>query len=542
MVAVGSSAPGTELLFDEHAISANVDIQTREYHNETLILQPQPSVKDPNDPLRWPSWLKTSTYLNGLFFAFNGSMLGPLMSAGFLGLSKIYGRPLSDIAQFNGSILITQGLGNIVWGPCAVKFGRRPVYLLSNLGQTLTCVWCAVCVNKSYTNTLIARIFQGLFQAPVEALVPSTITDIFFTHERGTLISYYGFSVLIGNNIGPIISAALIQSTGGESWSFWFMFILCAVNWVLMFVAMPESKYTGERLNVQALINEQSEDAEGAVDISNFKEPKVAHVEDCNSETEESTQVPKNPYSRLLMPFSSIDKETSIFKLFCRPFLLVAYPTVLWSSAIYGIALSWHVILGVLISQIFGVQYGFNSIEQGLVYVALAIGQVVGVLLSGPLSDKVANYFSLRNDGIREPEMRLPTISFGAILTIIGSLIYGATIHHHTHWMGPIMGLAIQSAGCQNLANIAVTYSVDCHRELSTELMVTVACIKSAIAYIFTWVSNDWMAKSGALEMYGILSAVTAALCLTTIPLYIYGKRIRQYLHDKAWMSKLKLD
>lgn len=36
-----------------------------------------------------------------------------------------------------------------------------------------------------------------------------------------------------------------------------------------------------------------------------------------------------------------------------------------------------------------------------------------------------------------------------------------------------------------------MSYSVDCHRALSVELIVTVAGLKSAIAYIFTLVVNE---------------------------------------------------
>ena len=544
MVAGASHTPGTELLFDPRdrsspeALAAKSKLQHRKHGDKSLILQPQPSIVDRNDPLSWSSRAKLMTYFNALFYAFDGSMLGPLMSAGFLGLATLYKRPLSDISQFNGSILITQGLGNIIWGPCAVKFGRRPVYLLSNLGQMMTCVWCAIAVKKGYIDTLIGRIFQGLFQAPVEALTPTTIGDIFFLHERGSKISIYGFSVLGGNNIGPIVSAGLIQATGGVSWSFWLMTILCGINLVLMIFFMPETKFTGERPSVNEILDM-------ADVLATHKESDAALSEFTHTPaqtTNEAAVTEKRSNLRRLVPWSGNDRNVSWGKVFCRPFVLALYPTVLYGSAIYGITLGWHVIFGVTVSQVFNATYGFDSIQQGLVYIGLAIGQIFGVLLSGPFSDWIANYFSKRNDGVREPEMRLPTIAIGAVLTIVGSLVYAGCISRHTHWIGPVIGLAIQSAGCQTGANIAVTYSVDSHLEMSAELMVTIASIKSLIAWIFTWVSNDWITSQGILQMYGILSAVTGVLFLTTIPLYYYGKRIRAWLHKQNWMHKLNLE
>jgi hypothetical protein len=52
---------------------------------------------------------------------------------------------------------------------------------------------------------------------PIEAIVPSTIVDVFFLHDRGEKISIYGLSVLGGNEIGPVLSAYIIEGAG-MSW------------------------------------------------------------------------------------------------------------------------------------------------------------------------------------------------------------------------------------------------------------------------------------------------------------------------------------
>jgi hypothetical protein len=47
-----------------------------------IILVPQPSLKDPNDPLLWGRLKKWLTFGNGLFYAFNGAVTGPMMAGG----------------------------------------------------------------------------------------------------------------------------------------------------------------------------------------------------------------------------------------------------------------------------------------------------------------------------------------------------------------------------------------------------------------------------------------------------------------------------
>jgi hypothetical protein len=112
--------PGTEYLVDQNQdteIGHRLhNLQHRQHGDSTIILVPQPSLDDPNDPLRWSPFWKWATFLNACFFAFNGSVLGPIIATGYLGLSVQFDKPLSAIAQFSGGILITQGMGNIFWG------------------------------------------------------------------------------------------------------------------------------------------------------------------------------------------------------------------------------------------------------------------------------------------------------------------------------------------------------------------------------------------------------------------------------------------
>jgi MFS family permease len=76
----------------------------------------------------------------------------------------------------------------------------------------VACIWLAIASEKTYLSFIVGRAFLGLFEAPIEALVPSTVTDIFYLHERGEKISIYGLGVLGGNEIGPLVSAFIIQA------------------------------------------------------------------------------------------------------------------------------------------------------------------------------------------------------------------------------------------------------------------------------------------------------------------------------------------
>jgi MFS family permease len=74
----------------------------------------------------------------------------------------------------------------------------------------VACIWLGVASNVSYTPFIVGRAFLGLFEAPIESIVPSTVTDIFFLHNRGARISMYGLSVLGGNELGPLVSDLML--------------------------------------------------------------------------------------------------------------------------------------------------------------------------------------------------------------------------------------------------------------------------------------------------------------------------------------------
>jgi MFS family permease len=115
----------------------------------------------------------------------------------------------------------------------------------------VACIWLAIASEKTYTSFILGRAFLGLFEAPIEAIVPSTVTDIFYLHERGEKISLYGLGVLGGNEIGPLVSAFIIQ-TLSMRWAFFIIAISIFINQFTLVFAMPETKFTGTRPQINA--------------------------------------------------------------------------------------------------------------------------------------------------------------------------------------------------------------------------------------------------------------------------------------------------
>jgi MFS family permease len=104
--------------------------------------------------------------------------------------------------------------GCILFIPFALKFGRRPVYLISTFVVFLCAVWQA-CLND-LANIIGSQVVSGLFGAIAEALCYMTvwefdslpiwphrlttkqIGDIFFVHQRGKATAITGFFTNVG--------------------------------------------------------------------------------------------------------------------------------------------------------------------------------------------------------------------------------------------------------------------------------------------------------------------------------------------------------
>ena len=72
-----------------------------------------------------------------------------------------------------------------------------------------------------YTTTngqwIASKILQGFFGAPIESLCEISVTDIYFTHERGTYLAIYALFLAGSNFLAPVF-AGFINDGQGWRW------------------------------------------------------------------------------------------------------------------------------------------------------------------------------------------------------------------------------------------------------------------------------------------------------------------------------------
>jgi hypothetical protein len=285
--------------------------------------------------------------------------------------------------------------------------------------------------------------------------------------------------------------------------AFYVVAIALGVVFIAIALFMPETAYHGDRPTIHMTApqpgEKQSSPASIAIDAKAVptRETKMGAVAGVattsNSGTESEPGLVETPPSSYLQSLkfwsaATMDPHLTVKQALLRPFVLCVYPTVLWASFTFGIALTWNIVLALTVAQLFAPPpYAFDSAGLGLIFLSPFVGSLAGTYLCGPLGDRIALYYTRKNNGIREPEMRLVVVWIAAVLTLLGVMIAGPAYHYKTHWIGPVIGFGVLSAGAQIGCNISMTYALDCHKELAGEVMITISVVKSIFAWAWSW-------------------------------------------------------
>ncbi|THY69413.1 MFS general substrate transporter [Aureobasidium pullulans] len=526
---------------------------TREGTNER-ILYPKPS-NDPNDPLNWSKAYKiylmslTSTAL----VLSNFMAAGPSIAIVELTINIFHAYPPSplipgsfapaSIARFSSSIskaaylfsatALLQGISNLFWVPVALKYGRRKVYVLSFLLFGVTTIWASRA--NSFGNLLAARLVMGWFAGTAECVAPLTVADLFFLHERGTYMAIFAAALAAGAPLGSIVGDLFTLSTDWRALYYLGIGLIFAFT-ILAFFTMPETAFIRiPEVHELALVRQTSKDIEkplGALQVERLSPERSVEI----------SNIPKKTFRQNLAFVTPPQTKESFWKIFIRPILLLALPPVIWSTVTVGLVVGIVVILSVSLANDFYTIYHFETWQSGLCWIAVIIGTAIGMPICGKLADTTADFFTARAGGIREPEHRLPFCILPAFSMPGGLLMYGLSLDHHTHWAVPVVGLAIISVGIVGGTTGAMAYIVDAYRPIAGECVVSVMAFKAAFAFLIAFYTNSWLAADGPAVVYGTLAGIVFAWLALALPLYIWGKQLRQKSLDWKFIRLVQWD
>ncbi|EQL01545.1 Major facilitator superfamily domain, general substrate transporter [Ophiocordyceps sinensis CO18] len=544
----GEQVPGTTRYFDDptaqpqQATGDNVSLKCDISGKVPIILIPQPS-DDPNDPLNWPLWKRDVVTFVLCFAGILATSLGSILASNTIVMFTHFGISLSQTAVLTGYYLLGAGAAAVFFVPSGRVWGKRHLFLLGVCIVVASSAWAGA-VGKNYKSMAAARAIQGVGAAPFESLLNAAVGDLYFVHQRGVRMAATNLAVFGGAFFTPIVVGKITQAMGWE-WTFYLVSIFTAVTLPAVFLFCPETAYRREsRFNIDSIVEMISLDSKHAstgsptaVDGASARQPGfVSFPTSSAMQPIGNASTPKKTFVQSLSLFDGRKTDERYWVLLLRPFPLLLNPAFIWGCLVQGTMIGWTVFIGVIIAVIFvGPPNFWGEVKTGYTYTSAVIGALLGFAISGLLADSSVKYLTKLNKGIYEPEFRILLVIPMLIMGGIGLYGFGLLIEDvasgKSSYIGLLIFFAFEVAGMVIGAVASSLYIVDAYRNLTIEGFTLMIIFKNMFSFMLTWYAYDWLIQSGFRDVLVIIASVQVGVCLLSIPLYIWGKRIRAFYH-----------
>ncbi|KAJ9623315.1 hypothetical protein H2204_011221 [Knufia peltigerae] len=391
----------------------------------------------------------------------------------------------------------------------------------------------------------IARcIVMGFFIAPIEALPEISVTDIYFTHQRGTWMGVYAFSLAGSNYFTPVVCGFIADRQGWE-WVFYWAAIFNGGTLIFLFFFQEETNYMRKTVGIV------EEDSSGPSPPSeriavieepdSEKNPTFQEIQATRSRTQQEGEIhsKEKSFVQKLSLWSSSPTATAgptMFQRALRSLKYLSWPVIFYAGFSYGSGLIWFNITNATASVILsGPTYNFSSSMVGLSYLSCCVGVIVGSLISGRLSDWLTIKLASRNGGFMEAEHRLWPFVICVVVIPSASILWGVGASYSISWVGLVFAMGMLAMTTTMGVSLSVNYLIDSYHDISTDALVTVILVRNTMSFAVSYGITPWVNHLGIRNCF--ISTAFVGMAASSVFLFMiwFGKRLRARSAAKYW-------
>ncbi|KAJ5096013.1 hypothetical protein NUU61_005369 [Penicillium alfredii] len=503
--------------------------ETDLHGQRVVILDPIPS-NDPNEPLNWSTTRKTANF--AIVLATTAIIFTAISIQAVFWQQMVVDLQVSytHLNQCMSVNYVGLSTGCVVFIPLAKKYGRRPVYIASTALMLATSFWTANL--QSLTELYITNLLQGFAGATNESIAEITIADLFFVHHRGSMNGLYMVMIMIGSFLAPMAAGTQATRQGWRS-SYRTMGIFNGILLALFLLFFEETKYipviTGRASTSPSEDDDLSATPKSDTKPEYSKDSKARiTLENSNQQHELDPTIPRNPWQKRLALITATPEP--IWPYYWRPFYVLAtFPTVLFAALQYAAGVVWLTVTANVLSLVFPLPpYQFTPEQIGFMSLGPFVGNVLGGIYGGVLGDWLIVYFSRRNRGLYEPEMRLYILHLPALAMAGGLIVFGTAISRGMHWIYPSIGGALFGFGLGSISDSALTLVIDSYREITGDAFTGIAFLRNAVSIGIPFAIIPWMQRAGLQNMFLACGFLSLGMTLLILPMVFWGKAARR--------------
>ncbi|KAL4968213.1 major facilitator superfamily domain-containing protein [Aspergillus stella-maris] len=495
---------------------------------------PIPS-KDPNDPLNFTKWEKTGIIVSCCWFsAMSLSLVGGL-GAFLETLMEMYmkeGHTANEVVWLTTFPSLFVGVGNFLVLPLAFLYGRRFTTIVSSAVLLAATVGCAACNN--WSQHLALRIIQGLAAGVTESVLPLILAEVTFVHQHGMA---YGLYWAAQSSITGCLNLAASYevATLGWRWNYWVYAITVAVGLLLAIFFGFETRYqrSSQFINGRVVVTDQF----GVTRVLTESETRDYIEANGQSRTDDIPDElrPKKTHLQMLIPWSSPRESplTLIPKTTLQIFEAFLSPGILYATLVASIVLGSSIGMSLSYNKVLETNYHWPAMSIGLINLGGVFGGFAGMFYAGYLGDKFIVFMARRNNGIHEPEHRLPLLIFPGVLGVIALLLYGFTADGNATWGGPYMGWTLFQITFVSVLILSTSFAAEAWERNPGPAIVAVVGVKNIIAFALSYGINPLTEKYDYPVAMGVLAALCGGVFLLGVPVYFLNPRWRRWMERK---------